>query len=193
MKKQAIIIAALVLVAAACGLGGCTTMERNARYVNLAKEHPFDYFFPSGSLTRTFATLDEAYEYVKTLQAKFSKSVAKPFAKGLSAKLTGPVVNGKQPVTVSWYLTPGTGSGANENRSLEETVRAANSARITFLIFYEDRGVSIPRYYLRSGYVYLAGNTQVRGFVFNNAEYAAEYPVNWNTETAFRYLGKEIN
>jgi hypothetical protein len=76
---------------------------------------------------------------------------------------------------------------------MEESIRSAISAFEIFLVFYQDRGVSIPSYYLDSGYVYSSGNAQIQQFPFNNATYDAEYPVSWNSDKAFSYLRKEIN
>jgi hypothetical protein len=194
MKNTAAAVAGMVLIAA---LGGCATVGSGRHYAALAKEYPFEYFFPAPGVSRDFDTLGEAYEYVKTAQAKFAAAAAKPQVKGLAAKLSGPATEGDRPVTLNYFMSASNERGVVElsggGRSLEETLRNEVSALVVFLVFYEGRGVSIPGYHLRDHYHYLEGNAHFPSFTFNGIEYAAEYPVNWNTETAFKYLGKEID
>jgi hypothetical protein len=163
----------------------------------LAKEHEFSYFFPSADFYRGFATVEEAYEYIKTAQTKFASSSGKSLAKGLAAKLMGPPVSLEEPVIVACYIGATTvDSGVDfskAEKSIEDVLKHVPSAELVFLIFYQDRGVSIPSFYLASGYRYLSGNSQIRRFAFNKTIYDAEYPAGWRTEQAFNYLRKELN
>ena len=194
MKNTVAAIAGMLLIAA---LGGCATAGRGRHYAALAKEYPFDYFFPAPGVSRDFDTLDEAYEYVKTAQAKFEAVAAKPQVKGLAAKLSGPAAAGDRPVTLNYFVSASNERGVVElpdgAQSLEAALRNEVSALVVFLVFYEGRGVSIPSYHLRDHYRYLEGNAHFPSFTFNGIEYAAEYPVNWNTEIAFSYLRREID
>jgi hypothetical protein len=184
----------IVLLIFSVGLVGCASIARDAHYANLAKEHDFEYFFPSNSFRRTFATIDEAYDFVKTLNAKFSNSVDKPSAKGLAAKLTGPGVTSDNPVTVGCFMNASSGDSidlSKIDKPLETVLREANAATIVFLIFYNDRAVSIPDYHLKQGRVFTQGNAQYKSFRFNGNTYETTYPVNWGTDKAFQYLKGE--
>jgi hypothetical protein len=188
MNKLGIVLAVMVL-----GTSGCASTQY---YANLAKEHDFEYYFPAHSFNRTFSSVEEAYDFVKAAQAKFAGSVNKSLAKGLAAKLTGPTVERDEPVSIGCYMSAYGGSDIDLStieEPLELVLRNANSAIVVFLIFYEDRGVSIPSYYLKPGYVYTSGNSQVQSFRSFGNRYEAQYPIGWNTEKAFSYLRKEIN
>ena len=191
MKKHRLILAGMVF----CCLGGCATMERNTYYANLAKEHPFDYFFPSWVFVTTFDTVDEAYDYIKTAQAKFSRSVDKPLTQGVIGKLIGPPVVRDKPVTLACVMNASTGREwvdlSEIDRPLETELRLAVTTALIFLVFYEDRGITIPGYYLHRDWSYQS-NSQVQSFPFERAEYQAEYPVSWSVENAFSYLRKEL-
>jgi hypothetical protein len=192
MKKHRLILAGVAL----CCLGGCATMERNMYYVNLAKEHPFDYFFPSWAFYNTFDTVDAAYDYIKTAQAKFSRSVDKPLTQGVIGKLIGPAVVKDKPVTLVCVMNASTGRDwidlSEIDRPLETELKLAVTTALVFLVFYEDRGVTIPGYYLHRDWAYRS-NTQVPAFYFEDTEYQADYPVSWNVENAFSYLRMEID
>jgi hypothetical protein len=95
----------IALVIAVLCLCGCASTQGGVNYTSLAKEHEFSYFFPKPAFVHTFATIEEAFDYVKTAQAKFSVTSGKPLAKGLAAKLIGPPVTGEQPVTVACILS----------------------------------------------------------------------------------------
>lgn len=184
------------LVLLVLGTTGCASIGRNKYYADLAKAQDFEYFFPSSNFNRTFSTIEEAYDYVKTAQAKFSKSVDKPLAKGLAAKLTGPSVEQDKPVFVGCFMQASSASAIDLtkiDKPLEVVLRDATSAAVIFLVFYQDRGVSIPSYYLQSGYVFISGNAQISSFRSHGNSYEAEYPVGWGTEKAFSYLQQEID
>jgi hypothetical protein len=164
----------------------------------MAKEQTFDYFFPKPSFYRSFATIEDAYDYIKTAQLKFSSAAGKPRVKGLGAKLIGPPpASGEQPVTVVCYLLASTANSSidlsDTSRPMEETIKRAISALQVFMVFYEDRGISLPNYYLNSKYQYTSGNAQPQQFKFKDITYDTDYPIGWDTEKAFSYLRKEIN
>jgi hypothetical protein len=194
--KRALGIALVVLI---FGTSGCASAGRNKYYADLAKEHDFEYYFPSSAFNRTFSTIEEAYDFIKTAQAKFVKSVTKPLAKGLAAKFIAPppppAEQGKS-IAVGCFMMASSGPVIDLSKSdkpLELVLNEANSATVIFLVFYQDRGVSIPNYYLKDGYVFLSGNSQIQNFRFFGNAYKAEYPVGWGTEKAFSYLRKEID
>jgi hypothetical protein len=180
----------------ALGIIGCASLERDKYYAGLAEEHDFEYYFPSSNFNRTFSTPEEAYDFVKTAQAKFAKSVNKPLAKGLAARLTGPAVEQDQPVSIGCFMLASSGSNIDLtkiDKPLEAVLRESNSAAVVFLVFYQDRGVSIPSYYLKEGYVFTSGNAQISSFRSFGNTYEAEYSIGWGTEKAFSYLKKEID
>jgi hypothetical protein len=188
MNKLGIVLAVLVL-----GISGCASTQR---YAELAKEHDFAYYFPSNSSYRSFSSVEEAYDFVKTAQAKFTGTVNKSLAKGLAAKLTGPAVARDEPVSIGYYVSAYDGSNIDLSKieePLENVLRNASSATVVFLVFYGDRGVSIPSFYLKQGYVYTTGNSQIQSFRAFGNSYEAQYPIGWNTEKAFSYLREEIN
>ncbi|MDR1970380.1 MAG: hypothetical protein LBQ46_00515 [Treponema sp.] len=184
---------AMVGIVLIIGLTGCASMSRDKHYADLAAEHDFSYYFPSRSFNRTFATLDEAYEFVNTATAKFAQTVNKPPAKGLAARLRGPVVSRDKPVALGCFMRASSVDLAKIDRPLENVLRDANSASIVFLVFFNDRGTSISRYYLKPGYVYTSGNSQAENFNAFGNSYKAEYPIGWGTEKAFSYLKGEID
>jgi hypothetical protein len=189
MKKMA----GAFFIILALGTSGCASIERDKHYADLAKEHEFEYYFPSSNFSRTFSTIEDAYDFVKTAQAKFSRSVNKQLAKGLAAKLIGPSVERDKPVSIGCFMQASNINLSEIDKPLEFVLREANSASIVFLVFYQDRGVSIPSYYLKQGYVYVSGNSQISSFRSFGNDYKAEYPVGWNTEKAFSYLRKEVD
>jgi hypothetical protein len=179
------------------GFIGCSSIESNRKYASLAAEHEFNYFFPSSGFTRSFSTIEEAYDFARTADAKFSKSVNKPTAKGLAAKLTGPKLETEQAVFLVCYMgatnTNGDVDLSKIDKPLESVVRESPSATLVYLIFYNDRIVSISDFHLASGYVYSAGNSQIKQFGYEEKVYEADYPIGWGLEKAFGYLRGEIN
>lgn len=191
------VLGILLVVVVLC-VSGCATAEGKKNYSALAKENSFDYFFPSPSSTRYFSNLDEAYDFINTAQAKFVTSSGKSRAKGLAARLIGPPVVREKPVTVSYFIQAGNPASIDLTKidktqtTLEKTINSAVSATLVFLVFYQDRGVSLSNFYLASGWVY-NNNSQFKSFDFGNAKYDADYPVGWGTDKAFAYLRKETN
>jgi hypothetical protein len=186
-------IAPVVAVLCLCG---CAS-QGGVNYADKAKEHEFSYFFPRSAFVRNYATIEEAYDYINTAQMKFSATAGKPRAKGLTAKLSpSPSVSGEQPVTVVCFMyaqDTKTGIDLSDPATMEKSIRDSISALFVFMVFYEDRGIAIPGFYLKSGYQYTSANSNPKQFSYNNTTYDAEYPVGWNIDKAFSYLRKEIN
>ena len=188
----------IVLVVAVFCFYGCESMPDDSEYKVMANLNDFDYFFPSDYFTKTFATIDEAYEYVKSAQFKFASSSGKVKTSGLSAKLSGTPIKADQPVILNCRIVSQDKKSdvidpSKTNQSMESIVRTAVSTHIIFLVFYDDREIALPAFYLQRGYKYTTGNQQIKTYRFNDNEYIAEYPVGWSTEKAFSYLKKEID
>jgi hypothetical protein len=179
-------------------LAGCATIARNVHYTSLAKEHPFNYFFPSSDFSLKLSSLDEAYEFVNTATAKFSQTVvSKRRIKGLAAKLLGPAVK-DSPVVLICFIRASNTSGAIDlskiNKSLDEGLRQAEDALLFFCVFHNERGISLSNFYLDQkwdGYANDA-NRQIQSFVISGNTYKADYSVG-NIEKAFSYLRGDIN
>jgi len=187
----------IVLVVMVFCFFGCESMPDDTPYKDMANQHDFDYFFPSYDFGKSFATLDEAYGYVKSAQFKFASSSGKVKAKGLAAKLSGPQRQSDQPVLVLCSMSLGGKDGyfdlSKETRPLETVCRSAVSSIVTFWVFYGDRQVSIPGYYLQTGYKYTGGNQGQKVYKIGEDTYDADYPIGWGVEKAFSYLKKEID
>lgn len=192
MKKTVRLISVLFIFL----LCGCASAQRNKYYADLAKEHDFGYYFPEFYSNRTFSTIEEAYDFVNTAQVKFASSVKKSAAKGLAAKLIGPPVENDEPVSIECFISAGNEKSGIAlwaiNESLETVLKNAISATVIFLVFYQNRGVSISRFYLAQGYAYTS-NSLPDNFNYQGYSYKADYPVGWGIEKAFDYLKKEIN
>jgi len=65
MKRKTLLVFAIGFLC----LCGCTSIKDTLYYSKLASERDFSYFFPSPNFTRYFATLDDAYDYIRTAQA----------------------------------------------------------------------------------------------------------------------------
>jgi len=187
----------ITLVLAVFCFFGCESAPNNTQYRNMAEEHDFYYFFPADTFNKSFDSVEEAYDYVKAAQIKFSSSSGKIKAKGNVAKLFGtPAAPGLRPVTVLCIIWV----QGDDNRMhswngfepLEKVINSCISAIMTFLVFYEDRGIAIPAYYIRSGWRYNNNQSQ-KSYEYGDRKYSAEYPPGWSVEKAFRYLKKEIN
>lgn len=175
---------------------GCTTVQENKESLNNKTVKSFEYYYPSISSTRGFDTLDEAYDYIDEALQVLGKTVSKNLAKGLTAKLSGPSVKEEKPVTVSYFLVArDTGSIIDLTKidgPLEKPLRNAVSVSVVFLVFFEDQGISISKYYLKDGYVYNS-NSQYKSFNFKGKKYLANYPIAWGMQAGFQYLKKEKN
>jgi len=188
------IFIAVISVFIVLGFCGCAS-NNYFEYNDLAKGHDFDYFFPSWSFSRNFDNVDEAYDYVKTAQAKFNSVVGKPLAKGLPGKLEGPVGFWKEPVKVFCFMQASNPSSINlaaAKDPLEKIMRDSISSTVVFLVFGNVRGVSLASYYLKGGWVYNT-SSQHSSFLADNIKFGVKYPVGWSNEKAFRYIRKEID
>ncbi|MDR1148209.1 MAG: hypothetical protein LBK66_06205 [Spirochaetaceae bacterium] len=179
-------------------LAGCASVQQGKHYADMANEHDFEYFFPGYSFNHTFSTIEEAYEFVNVAQTKFSRSVNKSAAKGLAARLTGPAVENDKLVSVGCFVTAYNSNGSIDidlskiDQPLETVLRNSISVSVVFLVFYQDRGVSISKFYLAPGYWYLT-NSQYNRFIHQGKIYETDYPIGWGIEKAFGYLKKEVN
>ena len=198
MKKISwIVITVLFLCFCGC-VSSATTDSSGREYSSLANEHDFDYFFPSHNFSLSFNTLEEAFDFVKTAQIKFTTSSAKAKAAGLGAKLIGPPapVSVEQPVIMYCMLRAQTNNESIDlskiEKPLEQAIKEAVSVSLVFLVFCEDRGASVSNFHLKSGYRY-SSNSQIKSFTISDNVYSAEYPVGWKAEKAFSYLMKEID
>jgi hypothetical protein len=188
MKK---IIPLLALCAA---LSACTSIQQSQRYADQARANAFSYFFPSSSGTRTFASLEEASDFVNAAEVKLGLETNKRTAKGLSAKLIGPGINRDESVVVSYLLLASTKNAnidlSNAKVPLERMLSDAISVSVVFLVFYKGHGVSISDFYLADGYEYRC-NSQFSSFTYSGTEYKADYPIGWGCANAFNYLKEE--
>jgi hypothetical protein len=179
-------------------MSGCVSSSQNANYGKLAKERPFEHFFPSSDFHMEFSSIDEAYEYVKTADLNFSQTVSnKRRPKGLAARLKGPII-GNAPVYLFCMIRASKESGAIDlskiNTDIPTALRKADEALLFFVIYHNDRIVSLSNYYLDPKYSgYANGNTHVKGFVIGDNKYEADYPVGWGIEKSFQYLRGEID
>jgi len=183
---------------------GCASISRNKHFEKLAKEHPFEYFFPSSYFEHTFSTIDEAYEYINMADKKFAQTLHIPrtSAKGnLAAKLYGPIQKGAPVIVIGW-IHADKGFPKNEMINLSEisepleTVlkrKTITYAFLVFHVFYRDRAISIPNYYLDLRYDgFSDGNAQIKKFIINGISYEADYQIGWHIEKSFQYLRGEI-
>ncbi|MCL2832884.1 MAG: hypothetical protein FWD78_06920 [Treponema sp.] len=179
-------------------LGGCGSY---AKYNNLAKEHDFKFFFPSASFYNTYDNVDEAYDFVNTALLKFGTTAGKSLAKGIPGKLDRSDVNLEKPVTVACFIDAYDSNNryvsslaflAANNDTMENIIRTGISATVVFLVFYEDRAISIAGYYLKSRYTYQS-SSQHKFFTFMTKNYIPVYPLMWSNDKAFQYLRKEID
>ena len=195
MKK----ILGLLLVTVVLSLSSCASTGSDKNYPALAREQSFDYFFSSPSKTLSFATIDEAYDWVKTAEAKFRASSGKRKAQGLSATLIGPALISVQPVTVYYFMHARNHIGYMNLSEIdgpqEEVIRGSRAAVLVFLVFYGDRSAAISNIHQQSGVLY-DSNSWYKFFTYNNTRYDAEYRASWATrgaDKAFSYLRKEID
>lgn len=191
MKRFLTIGIVLLLVAS------CSSIKQSWHYAEQAHSRPFDYFFPSASVTRSFASLDEAYDFINTAKAKLERSTGKRLVKGLAAKLKGPSLNLSGGVTTVGYFFIASSEGgvidiSTERAGLEDALRNTTFVACVFLVFNSDRAVSISNFYRTDGYQYKS-NSQYLNFKFKDNTYETEYPIGWGLDKAFQYLRKEID
>lgn len=194
MKRILSIMA--VLLCFAFVLTGCASMQQSSHYSEIAKNNSFAYFFPSPSSVHTFSTLEEASDFINAAQIKLSSTARKNPAKGLPAKLSGSGIKGDKPITVVNILgASGTSSSVdlkNTTLSLEENLSDAISVSCVYLVFTQDRGVALSKFFLKDGYQY-STNSQIQWYAYNGTKYNAEYPFGWTAGDAFKYLDSPKN
>jgi hypothetical protein len=173
-------------------------MERNLYYSNLAEQRDFSDLFPSSGFSQDFSTLDEAYDYINTATMKFSRVLSgKRRDKGLGAKLSGPLIKASLPVSVFYIIRAQDTKGAidlslEENK--EKALRTSEAAYLFFIVFYNDRIISLSNFYLDPKYSgFSDGNAQIRKFRLSDKTYIADYPIGWDIDDAFLYLRGDIN
>ena len=175
----------------------CASAAGKENYTALAKEHPFEYFFPSSNFTKTFSSIDDAELYINTATRKFDQSSYKKRAKGLGARLKGPAIK-NAPVTVVCMMFAidkkmnRIDLTTKNTNDLPDALRQAISATLVFCVFSNDRAASLSNYYLAQGYKYTS-SSNMQSFTISGNRYDAEYPVGWNIDKAFKYLRKEID
>ena len=175
---------------------GCASMQQQQYYAKQANSHSFDYYYPSYSGVHSFATVDEASDFINAAYLKLARVSNKRAVQGLSARLIGPEVSGKEPVTVAYFLVA-SDQGARidltkSKEPLEDSLRKAVSVASIFLVFSGDRGASISKFFLPDGWMYNS-NSQYESFNFNDQTYKTDYPVGWGPDNAIKYLKKEID
>ena len=178
---------------------GCVSIQENKQFRKLANEHPFEYFFPSSNFFKEFSTIEEAYDYVNAADIKiWQLMINKRRVKGYKGKLSGTTI-GNSPVTVvSWIRAQDRNSNidlsTNDNIDLSTndmvtSIRNAASVFYVFVVFYNDKIIAIPNWYLDNNYSgYREGNRQINTYNIVGNNYTVENPVGWNLKKAFQYL-----
>lgn len=170
---------------------GCASMKQKSMYSDKARSNSFETYFTSTSTVKTFDTLEEAYSFVYEAEMKVGQASGNSIAKGLAAKLSGPAVKGEKPVTVVLILgSPYLTTQLIREKGLEKALSGLISITMVSMVFYEDRAVSVSKFYLDDGYMYTS-NSQVEKLRFDNNIYVADYPAGWGIDKAFEYLRKE--
>ncbi|GHV62370.1 hypothetical protein AGMMS49587_09020 [Spirochaetia bacterium] len=191
------VLFAVIILAGMFGLAGCASISRDVHYAELAKEHDFEYFFSDSDFRFDFSTLDETYDYVKTASAKISQALSnKNRNKGLGARLYGPMIKTERPVSLIGWIRAQDSSKAIDlsNGNIENLLRKSDAVYLFFIVFHEDRIVSLSNYYLDPKYGgFSDGNAQVKSFKISDNTYEADYPMGWGIEKVFSYLKGEID
>jgi hypothetical protein len=173
---------------------GFVSAEKGKKPADIANEREFSYFFPASSSSKTFSSLDEAYDYISGAQYKLKKAIKLNRAKGLGSRLTGPTISDNQPVVLTYFITATNLSNeidlSKAGADLEASLKNVITVSCVFMVFYEDRAVSISDFYIKEGYQFNS-NAQYTGFKYRGNEYKADYPTGWGLEKAFQYLKKE--
>ena len=208
-KRYIVAILLILFYVTDCTTDASGTADVNkVDYRKIAYEQPFEKLFPSSDFKHTFSTIDEAYDYINIADRKFGQTVRIPLkGKGnLAAKLSGPMPN-DAPVTVYGWIRAFIIVNRTTNRSSMinlreitiplETVLQRNDivhVFMVFIIFYNNRAVAIPRYYLDSRYTgFRDGNAHPKTYSIDGIPYNTKYPIGWGIEKSFRYLRGEID
>jgi hypothetical protein len=184
---------ALIMILALFTIG-FVAAEKGKKPADIANEHEFSYFFPSSSSSKTFSSLDEAYDHISGAQYKLKKAIRLNRAKGLAARLTGPTITDSQAVILTYFITATNSTGgidlSKAGSGLEASLKDLISVSCVFMVFYGDRAASISDFYIKEGYQFNS-NAQYKAFNFAGNEYKTDYPTGWGLEKAFEYLKKE--
>ena len=173
----------------------CQSDPKAVQLRDLAKGQSFDYYFPKASSSRTFSSLDQAYDFIREAQAKIELSTNKSSVQGLTGRLIGPAMDLGEQIRVVYFLRASTVSTPidlrNATTELEADLRSAIAVTSVFLVFYGDRAISISDFFLQNGYHY-DSNTQYEKFTLDGKPYQVSYSIGWGTEQGFKYLRKEV-
>lgn len=154
----------------------------------------FDYFFPKFSQSLVFDTLDDAKNFINAGLSNMEGSIRKSRQKGLGAKLSGAEIKSEKPVTVTYFFNAYSNNKpvdlVNTKNPLQKELGNATVVVCVFLIFYEDRGVSITNYYIADRY-HFNSNGQIESFKYRGNEYKADYPFGWGLNNAIAYLNNK--
>jgi len=176
-------------------LTGCTSSPEDQRYNADAFGHDFGFFFHSREDVHTFMTLSEANDFIRAAQLKLPGSIGKASIQGLAARLIGSSLTDSSAVTVVHIFTASNPSSPIELGEIDEKLKVqlqqAPSVGSVFLVFFNERGVSISDFYLDHQYRY-ASNSQYKSFTFRHNNYATDYAGGWRTDQAIRYLNREL-
>jgi hypothetical protein len=174
----------------------CASTSDKVNSSALAKEQPFDYFFPSSNFSKNFSSLDEAEEYVNTATSKYVQTVSQFKAMGKAGRLKGPSKEGDAVVVHCFFYASDRNGSINlsevNKEDLPNVLSRTTGSRLYFCVLDNDRAVVIPSFYAAQGYSY-RDNTQPPYYNLSGNRYDADYPSNWGVDKAFSYLRKEIN
>jgi len=162
----------------------------------MADSHPLVYYFPQLQYVRDFYSINDAYDFINEAFEKIESVSGKTAEKGLAARLVGQSMPANNSLIVVSQIVAFRGNKAIDMskmsiEEIEEQLKNAISVYCLFMVFYEGRGVSISRYYLKKNYRYV-NNAQQKTFILDGIEYKADYPIGWGVEKAFLYLKKLI-
>ncbi|GHV45103.1 hypothetical protein AGMMS49546_30190 [Spirochaetia bacterium] len=187
----------IVLAIFSLGINGCISFSYSRTVIDSSTELPFDEWFFSNSFYTPYDNIDDVYDYVIDASAKFSRSVNKPSLRSAMAKINGPAITEDAPVSLYCMIKAEDDHGeidlSNSINSLEFVLKHANSAVLTFLIFYEDRAISISNFHLKEGYKYNEGYDRYNTFDIEGIPYIPTYFIGWTVDTAFQYLDGQID
>ncbi|WP_028973548.1 hypothetical protein [Spirochaeta cellobiosiphila] len=174
----------------------CSSIQKEKTYANLTKGTELSDYFPNSSGVLYFDNLDDAYEYINSAEYKLKKTINKKKQKGLPAILEGPKVKSDSPVTVAYFLSAMNHLSQevtldSPNIDLEQVLRRSVSVTNVFMIFVDDKAISLSAFYLKSGYRYSNSYSQYQKMSFNKEVYLADYPRGWDIDDAFEYLKVE--
>jgi hypothetical protein len=168
----------------------CASISEQMNYEKEARQHEFEYYFPSISGERVFADLDLAYAYMNEAIAKFDQISGKTKAKGGGAILNGPPQS-DQSVRIVYFMNAFGQSGQSTltatTTNVQQELRASIGTVLVFLIFVGDKSGCQSCYYLKDGYVF-SNNSYATAFNAYGNKYTADYRVGWTLKNVYEYL-----